>query len=156
MIFQLFMAIWAVVFLELWKRRQSELCAQWDVSDAEFNEEKVRFEYQSKVSATKLNPITNKLEPFLPMKSKLRRLTVSISVAMFFILVVIGLLAAVMVYKTLGPIIWRQLLYDEKEKQTIMSPQLISSFTASIANGAFIAIMTKVHIFFYLLLTRAR
>lgn len=142
--FKLFMSIWAVLFLEFWKRRQAELCAQWDVSDAEFNEEKVRIEYQLKVSSTKRNPITNKLEPYLPFKSKFRRLFVSILAAMFFILVVIGLLAAVMVYKTLGPVVWRKLLYKENDQHHVLSPQLVSSITASIANGIFIAIMTKV------------
>ncbi len=40
-VFSIIMAVWAVIFLEKWKRYQSELCARWDVSEQEINEDQV-------------------------------------------------------------------------------------------------------------------
>lgn len=36
------MAVWVVVFLEQWKRYQSELRVRWDVSENKMNIEQVR------------------------------------------------------------------------------------------------------------------
>ncbi len=71
--FSIFMAIWAIIFLENWKRYQAELCSRWDVSDAEFSEEQVRPDYQLSVTTKRLNPVTQKEELFLPKKTIAKR-----------------------------------------------------------------------------------
>uniref|UniRef100_UPI00398E499D anoctamin-2b n=1 Tax=Pristiophorus japonicus TaxID=55135 RepID=UPI00398E499D len=52
--FSIFMALWATLFLESWKRRQMRLCYQWDLTGLEEEEEYPRPEYESKLLQKKL------------------------------------------------------------------------------------------------------
>ncbi|XP_072418252.1 anoctamin-1-like isoform X3 [Chiloscyllium punctatum] len=56
--FSIFMALWATLFLESWKRRQTRLCYQWDLTGLEEEEERMqehpRPEYESKLLQKKL------------------------------------------------------------------------------------------------------
>ncbi|XP_032895485.1 anoctamin-2-like [Amblyraja radiata] len=51
--FSIFMALWATLFLECWKRRQMRLCYQWDLTGLEEEEERMkehpRPEYETKL-----------------------------------------------------------------------------------------------------------
>ncbi|XP_058842374.1 anoctamin-1-like isoform X1 [Acipenser ruthenus] len=51
--FSVFMALWATMFLEHWKRRQIRLCYQWDLTGLEEEEERIkerpRPEYETKL-----------------------------------------------------------------------------------------------------------
>ncbi|KAK1167255.1 anoctamin-2-like [Acipenser oxyrinchus oxyrinchus] len=47
--FSVFMALWATMFLEHWKRRQMRLCYQWDLTGLEEEEERPRPEYETKL-----------------------------------------------------------------------------------------------------------
>ncbi|KAK1168766.1 hypothetical protein AOXY_G9630 [Acipenser oxyrinchus oxyrinchus] len=47
--FSVFMALWATMFLEHWKRRQMSLCYQWDLTGLEEEEEHPRPEYETKL-----------------------------------------------------------------------------------------------------------
>jgi hypothetical protein len=140
--FSIFMAIWAIVFLEFWKRYQADLCARWDVSEHEFGEEQVRPDYQLSVTHTKMNPVTKQIEPYLPSKTKTQRLVASFISVLFFIFVVIALLASIFVYRILGPMAWDKII---DEDHSPISPTLATSLTSSIINGIFIAVMTKVY-----------
>ncbi|XP_078409663.1 anoctamin-1-like isoform X2 [Cetorhinus maximus] len=52
--FSIFMALWATLFLESWKRRQTRLCYQWDLTSLEEEEEHPRPEYEIKLFQKKL------------------------------------------------------------------------------------------------------
>ncbi|XP_048409619.1 anoctamin-2b isoform X1 [Stegostoma tigrinum] len=52
--FSIFMALWATLFLESWKRRQMSLCYRWDLTGLEEEEEHPRPEYESKLLQKKL------------------------------------------------------------------------------------------------------
>jgi hypothetical protein len=63
--------------------------------------------------------------------------------------VVLALLSTVMAYKIVGPVFWYAQLRHKDPKtgsiEVAVSPTLLTSITASILNGVFIAIMTKIY-----------
>ncbi|XP_033913706.3 anoctamin-3 isoform X1 [Acipenser ruthenus] len=98
--FAIFMAIWATVFLEFWKRRRAELTYDWDLIDWEEEEEELRPQFEAKYSKVeRVNPITGKPEPFQPFTDKLSRLMVSVSGIFLMISLVLTAVFAVVVYR---------------------------------------------------------
>ncbi|KAE8607112.1 hypothetical protein XENTR_v10011019 [Xenopus tropicalis] len=98
--FAIFMAIWATVFLEFWKRRRAVLTYDWDLIDWEDEEEELRPQFEAKYSQLeRVNPITGKPEPFQPFSDKLSRLMVSVSGIFFMISLVLTAVFAVVVYR---------------------------------------------------------
>ncbi|XP_034540969.1 anoctamin-3 isoform X1 [Notolabrus celidotus] len=101
--FAIFMAIWATVFLEFWKRRRAELTYDWDLIDWEEEEEELRPQFEAKYSRVeKLNPISGKPEPFQPFSDKLSRLMVSVSGIFFMISLVLTAVFAVVVFRLIA------------------------------------------------------
>ena len=72
------------MFLELWKRRQSVLQWQWDLENYE-DEEEVRPEFQESVKTTRINPVTKKEEPYMPISSKLSRYIAANSIVLLMV-----------------------------------------------------------------------
>ncbi|KAG2462664.1 ANO3 protein, partial [Polypterus senegalus] len=98
--FAIFMAIWATVFLEFWKRRRAELTYDWDLIDWEEEEEELRPQFEAKYSKMeRVNPISGKPEPFQPFTDKLSRLMVSVSGIFFMISLVLTAVFAVVVFR---------------------------------------------------------
>uniref|UniRef100_A0A8C1W4X3 Anoctamin n=1 Tax=Cyprinus carpio TaxID=7962 RepID=A0A8C1W4X3_CYPCA len=77
--FAIFMAIWATVFLEFWKRRRAELTYDWDLIDWEEEEEELQ-----------------------PFTDKLSRLMVSVSGIFFMISLVLTAVFAVVVFRLIA------------------------------------------------------
>lgn len=63
--FSIFMAVWTVLFIEYWKREQSNLQFEWDTIDFQKKIESVRPEFEIKVKEKRPNPITNDEEPYV-------------------------------------------------------------------------------------------
>uniref|UniRef100_A0A8C7BR20 Anoctamin n=1 Tax=Neovison vison TaxID=452646 RepID=A0A8C7BR20_NEOVI len=98
--FAIFMAIWATVFLEFWKRRRSTLTYTWDLIEWEEEEETLRPQFEAKYyKMERVNPISGKPEPHQPSSDKITRLLVSISGIFFMISFVITAVFAVVVYR---------------------------------------------------------
>uniref|UniRef100_A0A8C6KGJ9 Anoctamin n=1 Tax=Nothobranchius furzeri TaxID=105023 RepID=A0A8C6KGJ9_NOTFU len=68
-----FMSLWAVTFLEYWKRTCSALSHRWDCSDFEDIEERPRPEFTAMAPMTMRNPITGAEEPYFPEKKRFNR-----------------------------------------------------------------------------------
>jgi len=68
-VFSIVMSIWAVVFLELWTRKQAVIAWQWDLTKFE-EDEPLRPQYEAKVQTKRINPVTKKAEPYLPPHQK--------------------------------------------------------------------------------------
>uniref|UniRef100_A0A3P9AGT7 Anoctamin n=1 Tax=Esox lucius TaxID=8010 RepID=A0A3P9AGT7_ESOLU len=101
--FAIFMAIWATVFLEFWKRRRAELTYDWDLIDWEEEEENLRPQFEAKYSRVeRVNPISGKPEPFQPFSDKLSRLMVSVSGIFFMISLVLTAVFAVVVFRLIA------------------------------------------------------
>uniref|UniRef100_A0A8C9L7P6 Anoctamin n=1 Tax=Pavo cristatus TaxID=9049 RepID=A0A8C9L7P6_PAVCR len=78
--FAVFMAVWATVFLEFWKRRRAVIAYDWDLIDWEEEEEEIRPQFEAKYSKKeRMNPISGKPEPYQAFADKCSRLIVSAS-----------------------------------------------------------------------------
>ncbi|XP_048124836.1 LOW QUALITY PROTEIN: anoctamin-4-like [Alosa alosa] len=98
--FAVFMAVWATVFLEFWKRRRAVLAYDWDLIDWEEEEEDVRPQFEAKYSKKeRMNPISGKPEPYQAFTDKYSRLIVSASGIFFMILVVIAAVFGIVIYR---------------------------------------------------------
>uniref|UniRef100_A0A8C6WXL8 Anoctamin n=1 Tax=Neogobius melanostomus TaxID=47308 RepID=A0A8C6WXL8_9GOBI len=101
--FAIFMAIWATVFLEFWKRRRAELTYDWDLIDWEEEEEELRPQFEAKYSQVeRVNPISGKPEPFQPFPDKVSRLMLSVSGIFFMITLVLAAVFAVVVFRLIA------------------------------------------------------
>ncbi|XP_074041936.1 anoctamin-4 isoform X2 [Leptinotarsa decemlineata] len=80
--FAIFMSLWATVFLELWRRKQSVIQWEWDLHGTEQDEEP-RPEFETSVKTFRTNPVTRDKEPYLPTWSKAVRLAATGSVVFF-------------------------------------------------------------------------
>ncbi|CAH8571975.1 unnamed protein product, partial [Dicrocoelium dendriticum] len=72
--YSIFMVIWAVTFLEFWKRKNARLAYRWDVMDYETVEERPRPQYAAMCSELAENPVTGALEPHFPERRRKTRI----------------------------------------------------------------------------------
>ena len=93
------MAIWATIFLEFWKRKQVSLAYDWHAMDFEEEEERPRPEYLARVTQLKPNPVTLKSEPYMPPREKYYRFMGAFGVVFFFIVLVLGAVVGVIVFR---------------------------------------------------------
>ncbi|KAM4569136.1 anoctamin-4-like isoform 2-T2 [Odontesthes bonariensis] len=100
--FAVFMAVWATVFLEFWKRRRAVLAYDWDLIDWEEEEDEIRPQFEAKYSKKeRMNPISGKPEPYQAFTDKYSRLLVSASGIFFMILVVIAAVFGIVIYRVI-------------------------------------------------------
>ncbi|KAI1883858.1 hypothetical protein AGOR_G00236360 [Albula goreensis] len=98
--FAVFMAVWATVFLEFWKRRRAVLAYDWDLVDWEEEEEEIRPQFEAKYSKKeRTNPISGRPEPHQAFTDKYSRLVVSASGIFFMILVVLVAVFGIVIYR---------------------------------------------------------
>lgn len=102
------MALWAVLLLEYWKRKNATLAYRWDCSDYEDIEvselgwvasvkghhallslapfqERPRPQFAATAPMTALNPITGEDEPYFPEKNRVRRMLAGSVVLMMMV-----------------------------------------------------------------------
>ncbi|CAK9298488.1 unnamed protein product [Gordionus sp. m RMFG-2023] len=138
--FAIFMSFWSTLFLELWKRKQNELAWDWDTKDFE-EEEIVRPEYETQVKTLRKNPITNTLEPYLPLYSKALRLMGTGITVLTFLVMVMGVVFAIIIYKL--SII--SVLHSQGDKIISHNAKLTTSISAAILNLIAIILLNKVY-----------
>uniref|UniRef100_A0A8C5PIL9 Anoctamin n=1 Tax=Leptobrachium leishanense TaxID=445787 RepID=A0A8C5PIL9_9ANUR len=98
--FAVFMAVWATVFLEFWKRRRAVIAYDWDLIDWEEEEEEIRPQFEAKYSKKeRINPISGKPEPYQAFTDKCSRLIVSASGIFFMICIVIAAVFGIVIYR---------------------------------------------------------
>ncbi|XP_038636419.1 anoctamin-4 isoform X5 [Scyliorhinus canicula] len=98
--FAVFMAVWATVFLEFWKRRRAVIAYDWDLIDWEEEEEEIRPQFEAKYSKKeRMNPISGKPEPYQAFTDKCSRIIVSASGIFFMICVVIAAVFGIVIYR---------------------------------------------------------
>lgn len=83
------------MFLELWKRKQAVI--QWQLDLENYEEEELRPEFEEKVTTTRINPVTNKPEPYLPLWSQITRLVATHSIVLLMVCVCVCVLDECMV-----------------------------------------------------------
>lgn len=111
--FAIFMAFWAVLFLEFWKRKQYYLQYDWDVLDFEDTQQRARPEFEQRIkryirrcntekAKEKFfiwNPVLEKREYIQPQWWLVPKLLVTFSILISMVLVVIGVVVAVLIYR---------------------------------------------------------
>lgn len=93
--FAICMAIWAALYLELWKRYSANIVHRWGMSDYCKQSEHPRPAYLSRIKhkkkiKNKLNPVTRQPEPTLSWKSKVPTLMLSYSIIILYVSFVVG------------------------------------------------------------------
>ncbi|XP_061576012.1 anoctamin-7 isoform X1 [Cololabis saira] len=100
-----FMSLWAVTFLEYWKRTSSSLSHRWDCSDFQDIEERPRPEFTAMAPMTLRNPVTGEEEPHFPDNKRLNRTVTGCMVIIIMVAVVLIFLIAIIFYRTILSII---------------------------------------------------
>ncbi|XP_065700767.1 anoctamin-7 [Patagioenas fasciata] len=160
--FSVFMSLWAVLFLEFWKRTNASLAYQWDCSEFEDIEERPRPQFTAMAPMTIINPITGAEEPYFPKRSRLHRILAGSMVIIMMvglwgcssicppsdlgqqdmIAVVVMFLVSVILYQAVLAI----LLSSSGYFWFVTSASRIASITGSVVNLIFILILSKIYI----------
>ncbi|KAJ7344562.1 hypothetical protein JRQ81_000512 [Phrynocephalus forsythii] len=144
--FAIFMGIWVTLFLEFWKRRQARLEYEWDLVDFEEEQQQLQLrpEYEAKCTQKRKNPITQELEPYMPLTSQALRFCISGTTVLFWISLIIASMIAVIVYRLAVYAAFASLMKNTqtlKPIQGLLTPQLATSVTASFLNFVIIMIL---------------
>ncbi|KAH3830061.1 hypothetical protein DPMN_103298, partial [Dreissena polymorpha] len=133
--FAMFICIWGTLFLEAWKRKQSELAYQWDVEQFEENEPD-RPEFYG--TDRKIDPVTQEVDWYYPFRRQAWKFLLSISTLLFMICVVIISVSAVIVYRVIATVDYCRLL---SSSECLM----VSTIVSSVLNAISILILGKLY-----------
>ncbi|XP_075056959.1 anoctamin-7 [Mixophyes fleayi] len=142
LLFSLFMSIWAVSFLEYWKRLNANLSHQWSCLEFCEIEETPRPEFTALAPLTARNPITGVMEPYFPDAQRLRRVLTGSMVIILMIAVVIMALVSVILYRLIISVF----VARSENKLLISSAGHIASITGSLLNLAVILLLSKIYL----------
>ncbi|KAG0373041.1 Anoctamin-7, partial [Mortierella sp. AD032] len=95
--FALFMSIWSTVYIEFWKRANQYYAFRWNMIDYE-RVELPRTEFRA--TRVRFSPVTGKRELYYPVYWKALRLLASAIAVIIAVLVVIGSVACLMIFKS--------------------------------------------------------
>ncbi|NXA52392.1 ANO7 protein, partial [Nothocercus julius] len=140
--FSMFMSLWAVMFLEYWKRMNASLAHRWDCSDFEDIEERPRPQFTATAPMTIINPITGTEEPYFPKRSRHHRILAGSMVIIMMIAIVVMFVVSVILYRVVVAI----LLASSGYFRFVASASRIASITGSVVNLFFILILSKIYI----------
>uniref|UniRef100_A0A674GJM0 Anoctamin n=1 Tax=Taeniopygia guttata TaxID=59729 RepID=A0A674GJM0_TAEGU len=129
-VFAMFMAIWATVFLELWKRERANVATSWDLYGWDEEEEELALQLIN-------NP---QHEPRLYQHSYFRS-TIVLILALLMIMVLIGIAHALVIYRAVAMALFTQ------SKVSLLSKHadIIAVMTGAVLHYITIVIMTKVN-----------
>ncbi|XP_072474903.1 anoctamin-7 isoform X3 [Notamacropus eugenii] len=140
--FSVFMSLWAVMFLEYWKRKSAILTYRWDCSDYKDYEERPRPQFAVMAPLMIRNPITNLEEPYFPKKNYFQRLFMSSTLITAMVVFIALLVIAIILYRTTVTI-----LVSKSENIFLLRwASHIAFFTGSILNLSFIILLDKIYI----------
>uniref|UniRef100_A0A3Q1H1K8 Anoctamin n=1 Tax=Anabas testudineus TaxID=64144 RepID=A0A3Q1H1K8_ANATE len=145
-----FMSLWAVTFLEYWKRSCSALSHRWDCSDFQDIEERPRPEFTAMAPMTMRNPVTGAEEPYFPENKRFRRILTGCMVIIIMIVVVLMFLIGIILYRTILSII----IYKSEHSFLTFSAGKIASLSGSVLNLLVILMLSKVYTTLAHILTR--
>ncbi|CRK98840.1 CLUMA_CG011990, isoform A [Clunio marinus] len=102
--FAVCMAIWAAIYLELWKRYSAKIVHRWGMSDYCRQSEHPRPAYLARIKHKKkvknrINPVTRQTEPTLSFSKKLPSYLLSYSIILLYICISIAVVVALIIYR---------------------------------------------------------
>uniref|UniRef100_A0A3B3XVG8 Anoctamin n=1 Tax=Poecilia mexicana TaxID=48701 RepID=A0A3B3XVG8_9TELE len=142
------MSLWAVTFLEYWKRTCSYLSHRWDFLSFP-EQERPRPEFSAMAPMTMRNPVTGAEEPYFPENKRLNRTATGCMVIVIMICVVPMFLIAIILYRT----ILRVVLYKSTTTDSA-SAGTIASISASVLNLIIILTLSRIYTSLAGILTR--
>ncbi|XP_072247948.1 anoctamin-7 [Leuresthes tenuis] len=145
-----FMSLWAVTFLEYWKRSCSALSHRWDCSDFQDIEERPRPEFTAMAPMTMRNPVTGAEEPYFPENKRFNRTVTGCMAIIVMLAVVLMFLIAIILYRTILSII----IYKSDFSFFGFSAGRIASISGSVLNLLVILMLSRVYITLAHILTR--
>uniref|UniRef100_A0A914XQP7 Anoctamin n=1 Tax=Plectus sambesii TaxID=2011161 RepID=A0A914XQP7_9BILA len=140
--FAFFASLWAVFYLELWKRKQARLACKWDTADISPYYEPPRPEYISNATKKRRHPITQEWEPHVPARSRVQNLMASVASISFLVCLAIAVVFGVIMYKVIMVSIYNN--WDNPAVQAVGS-DMFSTITASIINAVLIMILERIY-----------
>ncbi|XP_016059095.1 PREDICTED: anoctamin-7 [Miniopterus natalensis] len=148
--FSVFMALWAVLFLEYWKRKSATLAYRWGCFDYEDIEERPRPQFAASAPTTALNPVTGEEEPHFPRRSRMRRTLAGSVLVLMMVAAVVMCFVSITVYRTTMAIL------VSRSNNTLLATRAsrIASLTGSMVNLVFILTISKVYVALAHVLTR--
>ena len=99
LVYAFFVSIWALIFLELWGRRNFELAYKWDLAQIDRDHEPARSKYRMHADKKRINPVTLKAEPFVGLQTIVPRKVFSLSFVISSMLLIIGAVVGIIVYR---------------------------------------------------------
>ncbi|XP_020513581.2 anoctamin-7 [Labrus bergylta] len=136
-----FMSLWAVTFLEYWKRTCSTLAHRWDCSQFEDIEERPRPEFTAMAPMTTRNPVTGAEEPYFPENKRFSRTLTGCMAILIMMIVVMMFLIAIILYRS----ILRIIIYRSGNKFVSLSAARIASLSGSVLNLLVILMLSRVY-----------
>ncbi|XP_043849245.1 anoctamin-7 [Dromiciops gliroides] len=140
--FSVFMSLWAVTFLEYWKRKSATLSYRWDCSDYKDYEEPPRPQFSVMAPVMTQNPITHLEEPYFPKKNHFQRIFMASSIIFAMVIFIILLLIAIVLYRTTVAI----LVSKTTNIFLLKWASRIATFTSAMMNLCFIILLVKIYI----------
>ncbi|VUZ41606.1 unnamed protein product [Hymenolepis diminuta] len=145
-LFAIFMAIWATLFMENWKRYQNVLAHRWNVNLLESVDEPPRPEFLALIKKrgykTSINPVTGREEPTVPFWSrKLPIATLSFASVLFGVLLCLATLIGVIFYR----LVVNTLLLQSENVFISTVAGMITTITSSCINLVFIFILKFIY-----------
>ncbi|XP_035878516.1 anoctamin-7 [Phyllostomus discolor] len=148
--FSVFMALWAVLLLEYWKRKSATLAYRWGCSDYEDIEERPRPQFAARAPTTALNPVTGVEEPYFPRRSRVRRVLAGSVLVLMMVAVVVMCLVSVILYRTVAAMLVSR---SDRALLVAWAPR-IASLTGSVVNLVLILLLSKAYVALAGVLTR--
>ncbi|XP_059559842.1 anoctamin-7 isoform X1 [Myotis daubentonii] len=148
--FSVFMALWAVLLLEYWKRKSATLAYRWGCFDYEDIEERPRPQFAASAPTTALNPITGEEEPYFPKRSRMRRVLAGSVLVLMMVAVVVMCLVSIILYRAIMAIL------VSRSNNTLLAAwaSRIASLTGSVVNLVIILVLSKIYVALAHILTR--
>ncbi|CAN8022825.1 unnamed protein product, partial [Ixodes persulcatus] len=137
--FSIFIALWATIFMEMWKRRQAVLKWEWKLSDLDTLSNLIKPDYEARARVYRLNPVTMNYEPYVPLWERILRISGTTSVLFLMLLLALIAVFGIITYRI---ILTGLLLRDKQWRQ--FAP-LTTAITASTLNLVIILIMDRIY-----------
>ncbi|KAE8749817.1 hypothetical protein FOCC_FOCC003555 [Frankliniella occidentalis] len=137
--YAIFISLWAVTFLEYWKRKCASLAHHWDCTGFQEEEERPRPEFAARAPFLERNPVTGVREPSFPASLRTKRVAAGIGIIFLMMSLVIIFIVAVIIYRVLVSIPLFQNATFRSQAQSI------ANLTGAVVNLVLIMAMSRVY-----------
>uniref|UniRef100_A0A8C2GVT4 Anoctamin n=1 Tax=Cyprinus carpio TaxID=7962 RepID=A0A8C2GVT4_CYPCA len=135
------MSLWAVTFLEYWKRKNATLAHHWDCMYFHEEEEPPHPEFAAMAPAMEENPVTGVKEPYFPEKAWISRMLTGSMVIVIMLCVVMIFLVTVIIYRSIVSV----MMFETGSSVLRTQAGNIANISSSLVNLVLILLMGQVY-----------